>query len=191
VLFIPQSIPDVLVIEPKVHGDLRGYFVETFRQDKFEQALGYKVNFIQDNESKSSKGVLRGLHFQLAPHAQSKLVRVIEGAVLDVCVDIRIGSPSFGQHVKVVLSGENKKQIFIPRGFAHGFVVLTDTATFAYKVDNYYSPECDRGLTFDDAELNIDWQLPKEQLQLSDKDTKQSKLVELSDCFDYSQNYYD
>ena len=190
-LFIPQSIPDVLVIEPKVHGDLRGYFVETFRQDKFEQAIGYKVNFIQDNESKSSKGVLRGLHFQLAPHAQSKLVRVIEGAVLDVCVDIRIGSPSFGQHVKVVLSGENKKQIFIPRGFAHGFVVLTDTATFAYKVDNYYSPECDRGLTFDDAELNIDWQLPKEQLQLSDKDTKQSKLVELSDCFDYSQNYYD
>jgi dTDP-4-dehydrorhamnose 3,5-epimerase len=191
VLFIPQSIPDVLVIEPKVHSDLRGYFVETFRQDKFEQALGYKVNFIQDNESKSTKGVLRGLHFQLAPHAQSKLVRVIEGAVLDVCVDIRIGSPSFGQHVKVVLSGENKKQIFIPRGFAHGFVVLTDTATFAYKVDNYYSPECDRGLTFDDAELNIDWQLPKEQLQLSDKDTKQSKLVELSDCFDYSQNYYD
>jgi dTDP-4-dehydrorhamnose 3,5-epimerase len=191
VLFIPQSIPDVLVIEPKIHGDQRGYFVETFRQDKFEQALGYKVNFIQDNESKSSKGVLRGLHFQLAPHAQSKLVRVIEGAVLDVCVDIRIGSPSFGQHVKVVLSGENKKQIFIPRGFAHGFVVLTDTATFAYKVDNYYSPECDRGLTFDDAELNIDWQLPKEQLQLSDKDTKQSKLVELSDCFDYSQNYYD
>ena len=190
-LFIPQSIPDVLVIEPKVHSDLRGYFVETFRQDKFEQALGYKVNFIQDNESKSSKGVLRGLHFQLAPHAQSKLVRVIEGAVLDVAVDIRIGSPSFGQHVKVVLSGENKKQIFIPRGFAHGFVVLTDTATFAYKVDNYYSPECDRGLTFDDAELNIDWQLPKEQLQLSDKDTKQSKLVELSDCFDYSQNYYD
>ena len=190
-LFIPQSIPDVLVIEPKVHSDLRGYFVETFRQDKFEQALGYKVNFIQDNESKSSKGVLRGLHFQLAPHAQSKLVRVIEGAVLDVCVDIRIGSPSFGQHVKVVLSGENKKQIFIPRGFAHGFVVLTDTATFAYKVDNYYSPECDRGLTFDDAELNIDWQLPKQQLQLSDKDTKQAKLVELSDCFDYSQNYYD
>jgi dTDP-4-dehydrorhamnose 3,5-epimerase len=191
VLFIPQSIPDVLVIEPKIHGDQRGYFVEIFRQDKLEQTLGYKVNFIQDNESKSSKGVLRGLHFQLAPHAQSKLVRVIEGAVLDVAVDIRIGSPSFGQHVKVVLSGENKKQIFIPRGFAHGFVVLTDTATFAYKVDNYYSPECDRGLTFDDAELNIDWQLPKEQLQLSDKDTKQAKLAELLDCFDYSQNYYD
>ena len=188
--FIPQSIPDVIVIEPKVHGDHRGYFVETFRQDKFEQAVDYPVNFVQDNESKSSKGVLRGLHFQLAPHAQSKLVRVIEGAVLDVAVDIRKGSPSFGQHVAVELSGENKKQMFVPRGFAHGFVVLTDTATFAYKVDNYYSPECDRGLAFDDAELNIDWRLPKKQLLLSDKDTQQVKLAELTDCFDYSLNYY-
>jgi len=190
VQFIPQSIPDVIVIEPKVHGDHRGYFVETFRQDKFEQAVDYPVNFVQDNESKSSKGVLRGLHFQLAPHAQSKLVRVIEGAVLDVAVDIRKGSPSFGQHVAVELSGENKKQMFVPRGFAHGFVVLTDTATFAYKVDNYYSPECDRGLAFDDAELNIDWRLPKKQLLLSDKDTQQVKLAELTDCFDYSLNYY-
>ena len=189
--FIPQSISDVWVIEPKIHGDERGYFVETFRQDKFEDALGYKVNFIQDNESKSSKGVLRGLHFQLAPHAQSKLVRVIEGAVLDVAVDIRKGSPSFGQYVAVELSGDNKKQMFIPRGFAHGFVVLTDTATFAYKVDNYYSPECDRGLAFDDIDLNIDWQLPKQQLLLSNKDTQQSSLFELIDCFDYSQNYYD
>ena len=189
--FIPQSISDVWVIEPKIHGDERGYFVETFRQDKFEDALGYKVNFIQDNESKSSKGVLRGLHFQLAPHAQSKLVRVIEGAVLDVAVDIRKGSPSFGQHVAVELSDDNKKQLFIPRGFAHGFVVLTDTATFAYKVDNYYSPECDRGLAFDDIDLNIDWQLPKQQLLLSDKDTQQPSLSELIDCFDYSQNYYD
>ena len=188
--FIPQSIPDVFVIEPQVHGDHRGYFVETFRQDKFEQAVGYSVNFVQDNESKSSKGVLRGLHFQLAPHAQSKLVRVIEGAVLDVAVDIRKGSPSFGQYVAVELSGENKKQMFIPRGFAHGFVVLTDTATFAYKVDNYYSPECDRGLAFDDTELNIDWQLDKEQLLLSDKDSQQVKLAELTDCFDYSHNYY-
>jgi len=188
--FIAQNIPDVFVIEPQVHGDHRGYFVETFRHDKFEQAVGYSVNFIQDNESKSSKGVLRGLHFQLAPHAQSKLVRVIEGAVLDVAVDIRKGSPSFGQYVAVELSGDNKKQMFIPRGFAHGFVVLTDTATFAYKVDNYYSPECDRGLAFDDTELNIDWQLAKEQLLLSDKDTKQVKLAELTDCFDYSQNYY-
>ena len=189
--FIPQSIPDVWVIEPKVHGDDRGYFVETFRQDKFEDALGYKVNFIQDNESKSSKGVLRGLHFQLAPHAQSKLVRVIEGAVLDVAVDIRKGSPSFGQHVAVELSDDNKKQLFIPRGFAHGFVVLTDTATFAYKVDNYYSPECDRGLAFDDIDLNIDWQLTKQQLLLSDNDTQQPTLAVLTDCFDYNYNDYD
>jgi len=191
VQFIPQSIPDVWVVEPKVHGDHRGYFVETFRQDTFEQALGYKVDFIQDNESKSSKGVLRGLYFQLAPHAQSKLVRVIEGSVLDVAVDIRNGSPSFGQHVAVELSGENKKQMFIPRGFAHGFVVLTETATFAYKVDNYYSPECDRGLAFDDKDLNIDWLLPEEQLLLSDKDTKQPSLTLLTNCFDYNQNYYD
>jgi len=190
VQFIPQSIPDVWVIEPKVHGDHRGYFVETFRQDKFEQALGYKIDFVQDNESKSPKGVLRGLHFQLAPYAQSKLVRVIDGAVLDVAVDIRIGSPSFGQHVAVELSGDNKKQMFIPRGFAHGFVVLTDTATFAYKVDNYYSPECDRGLAFDDIDLDIDWQLAKQQLLLSDKDTQQPRLTALTDCFDYHQNYY-
>lgn len=188
--FISQAIPDVFVIEPKVHGDHRGYFVETFRQDKFEAAVGYKVNFVQDNESKSSKGVLRGLHFQLAPHAQSKLVRVIEGAVLDVAVDIRKGSPTFGLHVAVELSGDNKKQLFVPRGFAHGFVVLTGTATFAYKVDNYYSPECDRGLAFDDGELNIDWLLPTESLLLSDKDTKQPLLTELADCFDYTTNYY-
>jgi dTDP-4-dehydrorhamnose 3,5-epimerase len=179
-----------LVIEPKIHGDHRGYFVETFRQDKFEQALGYKVNFVQDNESKSLKGVLRGLHFQLAPHAQSKLVRVIDGSVLDVAVDIRKGSPTFGQHVAVELSGDNKKQMFVPRGFAHGFVVLTDTATFAYKVDNYYSPECDRGLAFDDQTLNIDWLLPAESLSLSDKDTKQPTLTELADCFDNATNYY-
>ena len=186
--FIPQVIPDVWVIEPKVYGDHRGYFVETFRQDKLEDALGYKVNFIQDNESKSYKGALRGLHFQLAPHAQSKLVRVIEGAILDVVVDIRKGSPSFGQHVAVKLSDDNKKQMFIPRGVAHGFVVLTDTATFAYKVDNYYSPECDRGLAFDDIDLNIDWQLTKQQLLLSDKDIQQPTLAELTDCFDYNYN---
>jgi dTDP-4-dehydrorhamnose 3,5-epimerase len=188
--FIAQAIPDVFVIEPKVHGDRRGYFVETFRQDKFETAVGYKINFVQDNESKSSKGVLRGLHFQLAPHAQSKLVRVIEGSVLDVAVDIRKGSPSFGQHVAIELSGDNKKQMFIPRGFAHGFVVLTDTATFAYKVDNYYSPECDRGLAFDDKALNIDWQLDATSLLLSEKDTTQPSLAELADCFDYNINYY-
>ena len=188
--FIAQAIPDVFVIEPKVHGDHRGYFVETFRQDKFEAAVGYKVDFVQDNESKSSQGVLRGLHFQLAPHAQSKLVRVIEGSVLDVAVDIRQGSPTFGQHVAVELSGDNKKQMFVPRGFAHGFVVLTDTATFAYKVDNYYSPECDRGLAFDDKTLNIDWKLDAKRLLLSDKDTQQPKLKALADCFDYNINYY-
>ena len=188
--FIAQAIPDVFVIEPKVHGDHRGYFVETFRQDKFEAAIGYKIDFVQDNESKSSKGVLRGLHFQLAPHAQSKLVRVIEGSVLDVAVDIRKGSPTFGKHVAVELSGDNKKQMFIPRGFAHGFVVLTDTATFAYKVDNYYSAECDRGLAFDDNALNIDWQFDSKSLLLSEKDTKQPALAELADCFDYNTNYY-
>ena len=189
--FIPQSIPDVWVIEPKVHGDERGYFAETYRQDKFEDALGYRVNFVQDNESKSYKGVLRGLHFQLAPYAQSKLVRVIEGIVLDVAVDVRRGSPSFGQHVAVELSGVNKKQIFIPRGFAHGFLVLTDSATFAYKVDNFYSLECDRGLAFDDIDLNIDWKLTKQKLLVSDKDSQQPRLTELMDCFDYKYNYYE
>lgn len=188
--FITQSIPEILIIEPKVHGDERGYFVETFRQDLFEQAVGHKVHFVQDNESKSSKGVLRGLHFQLAPYAQSKLVRVIEGQVLDIAVDIRMGSPTFGQHVAMELTGENKRQAFVPRGFAHGFVVLSETATFSYKVDNYYSPECDRGLAFDDEQLNIDWGLPKELLQLSAKDTKQPRLSGLKDTFDYSINYY-
>ena len=189
--FIRQNIPEILIIEPKSHGDQRGYFVETFRQDKFEYALGYKVNFIQDNESKSSKGVLRGLHFQLPPCTQSKLVRVLEGAVLDVAVDIRMGSPSFGRYVSVELSGENQKQMFIPRGFAHGFVVLTDTATFAYKVDRYYSPECERGLAFDDVDVNIDWRVKKEQLLLSDKDTQQPRLKELEECFSYNYNYYE
>jgi dTDP-4-dehydrorhamnose 3,5-epimerase len=190
VKFIKQAIADVMVIEPNVHGDSRGYFVETFRQDLFEKALGYTVNFVQDNESKSSKGVLRGLHFQLAPHAQSKLVRVIDGSVLDVAVDIRVGSPSFGEHVAVELSANNKRQLFVPRGFAHGFVVLSDTATFAYKVDNYYSPECDRGLAFDDPQLNIDWQLPTDELLLSDKDTKQPSFVQLPECFNMTQNDY-
>jgi dTDP-4-dehydrorhamnose 3,5-epimerase len=189
--FIPQSIPEVVLIEPQVYGDERGYFVETFRQDLFEQAIGYKVLFVQDNESKSTKGVLRGLHFQLHPHAQSKLVRVIEGKVLDIAVDIRQGSPTYGQHVAVELSEQNKHQLFIPRSFAHGFVVLSDTATFAYKVDNYYAPQCDRGLAFDDPQLAIDWQLPLDSLQLSAKDTKQPKFSELEKVFDYHINYYD
>jgi len=188
--FIKQSIPDVVLIKPNVFGDDRGYFVETFRQDKFEKAVGHKVNFIQDNESKSTKGVLRGLHFQLAPYAQSKLVRVIEGKVLDVAVDIREGSPSFGHVVTAELSAENKNQLFIPRGFAHGFVVLSDTAIFAYKVDNYYSPECDQGLAFNDENLNIDWQIPLAELKLSDKDQKQPGLLDLKTCFKYSVDYY-
>ena len=188
--FVRTKIEDVVIIEPKVHGDDRGYFVETFRADKLEEFLGFKLNFGQDNESKSSKGVLRGLHYQLPPHAQTKLVRVIQGRVLDVAVDIRRNSPTFGQHVAVELSAENKKQLLVPRGFAHGFVVLEDDTIFAYKVDNYYSPECDRGIAFDDESLNIDWILKKEELKLSDKDTKQPKLNETNDLFEFGVNYY-
>ena len=181
--FTPQSIPEVILIEPTVHGDDRGYFVETFRQDLFEKAIGYKVNFIQDNESKSTKGVLRGLHYQLPPYTQAKLVRVIEGSVLDVAVDIRKSSPTFGQHVSVELTGENKHQLFIPHGFAHGFVVLSDSATFAYKVDNYYAPEHDRGIAFDDVKLAIDWQLTLEELQLSGKDKTNPNLFDAVELF--------
>jgi len=188
--FVRTAISDVVIIEPQVHGDERGYFVETFRQDKLEAFLGYKVNFCQDNESKSSKGVLRGLHYQLAPAAQTKLVRVIQGRVLDVAVDIRKGSPTFGQHVAVELSSENKKQVLVPRGFAHGFVVLEDETVFAYKVDNYYSPENDRGIAFDDIELNIDWQIPHDELNLSGKDKKQPKLNETNDLFEFGVDYY-
>jgi len=174
--FTRTDIPDVVIIDPKVHGDKRGYFVETFREDMLEAFLGFKVNFCQDNESKSSRGVLRGLHYQLHPAAQTKLVRVIRGRVLDVAVDIREGSLTFGQHVAVELSGENKRQLFIPRGFAHGFVVLEDETTYAYKVDKYYSPENDSGLAFDDPALGIDWILDKDELKLSDKDTTQPLL---------------
>ena len=188
--FTRTNIPDVVIIEPNVHGDDRGYFVETFRQDKLEEFLGYKINFCQDNESKSSKGVLRGLHYQLAPAAQTKLVRVIQGSVLDVAVDIRKGSPTFGQYVSVKLTGENKKQLLVPRGFAHGFIVLEDNTTFAYKVDNYYSPENDRGISFDDIDLDIDWILDKEELNLSVKDKIQPKLSETNDTFVYGVDYY-
>ena len=188
--FIRAEIPDVLIIEPKVHGDSRGYFVETFRADKLEEFLGYKINFCQDNESKSSRGVLRGLHYQLASAAQTKLVRVIQGRVLDVAVDIRKGSPTFGKHVAVELTAENKKQMLIPRGFAHGFVVLEDDTVFAYKVDNYYSPENDRGIAFDDEALNIDWMVPHAELNLSTKDKVQPKLNETNDLFEYAMNYY-
>ena len=189
--FIRTKIKDVIIIEPQVHGDDRGYFVETFRADKLEEFLGYKINFCQDNESKSSKGVLRGLHYQLPPHAQTKLVRVIQGSVLDVAVDIRENSPTFGQHVSVELTAQNKKQLLIPRGFAHGFVVLEDDTVFVYKVDNYYSPECDRGIAFDDEALGIDWILNHEELNLSAKDKVQPKLNETNDLFEYGINYYE
>ncbi len=188
--FIRTNIPDVIIIEPLVHGDDRGYFVETFRADKLEAFLGFKLNFGQDNESKSSRGVLRGLHYQLPPHAQSKLVRVIQGRVLDVAVDIRKNSPTFGQHVAVELSADNKKQLLVPRGFAHGFVVLEDDTIFAYKVDNYYSPQCDRGIAFDDKNLNIDWILEKEELNLSAKDKVQPLLENTNDLFEYGVDYY-
>jgi len=188
--FIRTDIEDVVIIEPTVHGDERGYFVETFRADKLEEFLGYKINFCQDNESKSSRGVLRGLHYQLAPAAQTKLVRVIQGRVLDVAVDIRKGSPTFGKHVAVELSAENKRQLLVPRGFAHGFVVLEDDTVFAYKVDNYYSPENDRGILFSDEALNIDWQVPHDELNLSAKDKVQPKLTDTNDIFEYGVNYY-
>ncbi len=188
--FTRTNIFDVVICEPKVHGDGRGYFVETFRADKLEEFLGYKINFCQDNESKSSKGVLRGVHYQLHPAAQTKLVRVIQGRVLDVAVDIRKNSPTFGQHVSVELSAENKKQLLVPRGFAHAFVVLEDDTVFAYKVDSYYSPECDRGIAFNDPDLNIDWILKKEELNLSQKDTKQPLLKDTKDLFEFGVDYY-
>ena len=188
--FTRCDIKDVIIIEPVIHGDERGYFVETFRKDKLEEFLGYKINFCQDNESKSSRGVLRGLHYQLHPSAQTKLVRVIKGSVLDIAVDIRKGSPTFGKHVTVTLSGENKKQLLVPRGFAHGFVVLEDDTTFAYKVDNFYSPQNDRGIAFDDINLGIDWKISHAKLNLSAKDKIQPKLNETDDIFEYGVNYY-
>ena len=176
--FITQSIPEVLVIEPQVHYDERGYFMESFRQDLLEKKLFYQVNFIQDNESKSNqRGVLRGLHYQIAPFSQSKLVRVVRGRVLDVALDIRKDSSTFGKHVSVELSEKNKKQVFIPKGFAHGFVVLSEEAIFCYKVDQYYSKKHERGLAFDDKEINIDWQIANKDLILSDADQDYPQLA--------------
>ena len=179
-----QIYPSINIWCNAVHGDERGYFVETFRQDLFEDAIGYQVNFIQDNESKSTKGVLRGLHYQLPPYTQAKLVRVIKGSVLDVAVDVRKSSPTFGQHVAVKLTAQNKHQLFVPHGFAHGFVVLSDKATFAYKVDNYYAPDHDRGIAFDDKDLEIDWQLPPDLLQLSGKDKIHPTLANAEGLFE-------
>jgi len=173
------NIPDLILIKPDVYRDDRGYFFESFRHDLLEEELGYEVNFIQDNESKSTKGVLRGLHYQVSPFEQSKLVRVIEGNVLDVVVDIRKNSPTFAKHFSIELSGDNKYQLFLPKGLAHGFVVLSDDATFFYKVDNYFSPENERGIAFDDNFLDIDWRLPLQEIYLSAKDKCNPKFLDM------------
>ncbi|WP_296315300.1 dTDP-4-dehydrorhamnose 3,5-epimerase [Winogradskyella sp. UBA3174] len=158
------------IIQPKVFDDNRGYFFESFNKEKFNSETGLNVNFIQDNESFSSKGVLRGLHYQIGKHAQAKLVRVIKGKVLDVAVDIRKDSPTFGQHVSIELTEDNKNQLFVPRGFAHGFIVLSDTAIFSYKCDNYYNKNSERGIIYNDSELKINWVLPNDTLIVSEKD---------------------
>ncbi|OAT31378.1 dTDP-4-dehydrorhamnose 3,5-epimerase [Buttiauxella brennerae ATCC 51605] len=173
---IKTEIPDVLIFEPKVFGDDRGFFMESFNQKEFEEAVGRKVDFVQDNHSKSTKGVLRGLHYQLPPFAQAKLVRCIVGEVLDVAVDIRKGSASFGKWVGVNLSAENKRQLWIPEGFAHGFLVLSETAEFVYKTTNYYSQTHDRGIVWDDDKLKIDWQLKCTPI-LSEKDKNAKHLT--------------
>ena len=176
--FIPQSIPEVFLIEPIIHKDNRGYFVETFKQELFDEAIGYKVNFVQDNESKSIlRGVLRGLHFQSYPFTQAKLVRVISGKVLDVAVDLRQNKNTFGKHVAIELSEENKKQLFIPRGFAHGFVVLSDSATISYKVDAYYAADHNEGIAYNDPKLNIDWGFAESEIILSEADKNYPTLA--------------
>ena len=175
---IETALPGVLIVEPKVFGDARGYFFESWNRAAFE-AAGITNTWVQDNESKSRFGVLRGLHYQAAPYTQAKLVRVIAGTVLDVAVDIRKGSPTFGKHVAVELSGDNKRQLYIPRGFAHGFAVLSDEALFAYKCDNVYMPPAERGILFNDPALGIDWRIDLAQAVLSDKDKKHPLLAEI------------
>ena len=182
---IRTAIEGVLIIEPKVFGDARGYFFESFSQREFEEKVG-KVTFVQDNESMSSYGVMRGLHFQYPPYTQSKLVRCVRGAVLDVAVDIRKGSPTYGQHVAVELSEENHLQFFIPHGFAHGFSVLSETAVFQYKCDNFYAPQADGGISILDQSLDIDWRIPVERAILSEKDTKHSLLKDFDSPFEYN-----
>lgn len=183
---VQTEIEGVLILEPDVFGDARGYFFESFSRKRFEEAAG-AVDFIQDNESKSRYGVLRGLHFQHGEAAQAKLVRVVAGCVLDVAVDIRRGSPTFGRHVAVELSGENHRQFFIPRGFAHGFAVLSDEAIFQYKCDNYYAPQSEGGIAWDDPELAIDWRLPARDILLSEKDRRHPTLAEAGELFEYSK----
>lgn len=186
---IETEIPDVVIIEPRVFGDHRGYFFESFSERDFNAQVR-EIRFVQDNESKSGYGVLRGLHFQLPPHAQSKLVRVVSGRVLDVAVDIRRGSPTFGKHVAVELSDENKRQLFIPRGFAHGFVVLSEEVVFQYKCDDFYAPECEGAIAWDDPALGIDWRIPREDVRLSQKDMQHPVMADAPELFDYTVDYY-
>ena len=180
---IKTEIDGVLILEPRVFRDSRGYFFESFNAKDFKDATGLDVNFVQDNESMSSYGVMRGLHFQLPPHPQAKLVRCVRGKVLDVAVDLRKGSPTYGKHVAVELSEDNHRQFFIPRGFAHGFSVLSEKAVFTYKCDNLYHPEADGGILLSDPDLNIDWQVPEEHRILSEKDTKHPLLKNFDNPF--------
>ena len=182
---LKTAIEGLLVIKPRVFEDARGYFFESFSQREFEEKVG-KVNFVQDNESMSSYGVMRGLHFQRPPYTQSKLVRCVRGSVLDVAVDIRKGSPTYGQHVAVELSEQNHLQFFIPHGFAHGFSVLTETAVFQYKCDNFYAPQADDGISIQDQSLGIDWRIPVERALLSEKDTKHLLLKDFNSPFEYN-----
>ncbi len=186
---IKTDIEGVVIIEPRVFEDSRGYFFESFSQREFEEKVR-KINFVQDNESMSSYGVMRGLHFQRPPYAQSKLVRCVKGKVLDVAVDVRKGSPTYGKYVAVELSEENHRQFFIPRGFAHGFAVLSDTAVFQYKCDNFYAPEADGGISIQDDSLGIDWQIPADKAVLSGKDMKHLCLKDFDSPFDYNDNLY-
>ncbi len=186
---IKTAIEGVVIIEPKVFGDARGYFFESFSQREFEEKVR-PINFVQDNESMSSYGVMRGLHFQTPPFTQSKLVRCVKGKVLDVAVDIRKGSPTYGQHVAVELSEENHRQFFVPRGFAHGFAVLSETAIFQYKCDNFYAPQADGGISIKDDSLGIDWQIPMDKAILSEKDLKHLCLKDYDSPFDYNVDLY-
>ena len=186
---IKTAIDGVVIIEPRLFKDERGYFFESFSQKEFEEKV-CKTVFVQDNESKSSYGVLRGLHFQKPPFAQSKLVRVVRGAVVDVAVDIRKGSPTFGKHVAVELTAENHRQFFIPRGFAHGFSVLSQEVVFQYKCDNYYAPQSEGALAWDDPDLGIDWRIPAAEIVLSKKDKAHPRLKDADGLFDYSEKLY-
>ena len=186
---IKTAIDGVVIHEPKVFKDARGYFLESFSQREFEEKVR-KINFVQDNESMSSYGVMRGLHFQCPPYTQSKLVKCVKGRVLDVALDIRKGSPTYGQHVAVELNEENHRQFFVPRGFAHGFAVLSETAVFQYKCDNFYAPQADGGISIKDESLRIDWMIPIEETILSEKDKKHVFLVNFDSPFSIDMNFY-